>query len=188
MYSSLSLSAPEAISATLACSVYTVQPLDHRYAHSLLRLCSKVVHILPSFIPCTSASRVPESYQSYPMSPPTTPDAHSAIPCSPTLTSLPAICSDKSLLPLFTATCPAPPEAEFNGALHSNKDLLLIASVFPLLTTISPSTVRSPLPSVLHHHRLSQPLVLRHRKWLTRTLRRSSEVIPIVPEAHLVSF
>jgi hypothetical protein len=130
------------VSATLACSVYTVQPPDHRHAHSLLHLCSKVVCVLPSFIPCTSTSRVPESYQSYPTSPPMTPDTHSTVPYSPTLTSPPTICSDKSLPPLFTIACPAPLEAEFNRALHSNKDLLPIASVFPLLTAISPSTCK----------------------------------------------
>jgi hypothetical protein len=59
-----------------------------------------------------------------------TPDAHSTIPYSPTLTS-PTICSNESplLLLLFTTTCPAPLEAEFNGALHNSKDLLLIESV-----------------------------------------------------------
>jgi hypothetical protein len=88
-HSSLSLSAPEAVSAALACSVYTVQPPDRRHAYSLLRLCSKVVRVLLPFIPCTSASRVTESYQSYPTSPSTTPDVHSTIPYSPTLTSPP---------------------------------------------------------------------------------------------------
>jgi hypothetical protein len=149
--SSLSLSTPEAVPATLACSVYTVQPPDCCHIHSLLHLHSKVVCILSSFIPHTSASRSPESYQRYHMSPPTTPDAHYAIPYSPTLTSLPTICSDKSLLPLFTATCPAPLEAEFNGALHTSKDLLPIASVFPPSTTISPSTILSLPPSILRY-------------------------------------
>jgi hypothetical protein len=51
----------------IVCSVYTVK---------------LSVFFLP-FIPCTSTSRVPESYQSYPMSPPMTPVAHSAIPYSP---------------------------------------------------------------------------------------------------------
>jgi hypothetical protein len=35
---------------------------------------------------------------------------------------------------------PAPPKAELNGALYSNKDLLPIASVFPLSTAISVTT------------------------------------------------
>jgi hypothetical protein len=81
--SSLSPSAPEAVSAALACSVYTVQPSDCCHAHSLLCLCSKVICILSSFIPRTFMSRVPESYQSYPMSPPMTPAAHSAISYCP---------------------------------------------------------------------------------------------------------
>jgi hypothetical protein len=50
------------------------------------------------FIPRTSACRVPEPYQSYPTSPPTTPAAHSAIPYSTTLTSLLAIRSSESPL------------------------------------------------------------------------------------------
>jgi hypothetical protein len=125
MHSSLSPSAPEGVSAALACSVYTVQPLDRRHAHSLLRLCSKVVHVLLPFIPCTSMSRVTESYQSYPTNPPTTPDVYSAVPYSTTLTS-------------------------------------------PLLV----SAAHSPSPEVE----------------LTETLWRSLEVIPIVPEAHSVSF
>jgi hypothetical protein len=123
----LSPSTPEAISASLACSVYTVQPLDRSHAHSLLHLCSKVVHVLLLFIPCMSSSRVTESCWSYLMSPPTTPDIHSTVPYSTTLTSPPTI-SDKSLPLLFTAARPAPPKAELNGALHSHKDLFLIAS------------------------------------------------------------
>jgi hypothetical protein len=39
------------------------------------------------FIPRTSACRVPEPYQSYPTSPPMTPDVHSAVPYSTTLIS-----------------------------------------------------------------------------------------------------
>jgi hypothetical protein len=109
MCSSLSLSAPEAVSATLACSVYTVQPSDRRHAHSLLLLHSKVVCVLSSSIPCTSTSRVPEPYQSYPTSPPTMPAIHSAIPYSMTLTSPLTIHSSESppsphLLPLLPFT------------------------------------------------------------------------------------
>jgi hypothetical protein len=48
MHSSLSLSALEAVSAALACSVHTVQPLDCHHAHSLLCLRSKVICVLSS--------------------------------------------------------------------------------------------------------------------------------------------
>jgi hypothetical protein len=98
MRSSSSPSAPEAVSTALACSVYTVQPSDRRHAHSLLLLRSNVVCVLFPFIPHTSACRVPESYQSYPTSPPTTPAAHSAVPYSTTLTSPLTIRSSESPL------------------------------------------------------------------------------------------
>jgi hypothetical protein len=111
MRSSSSPSAPEAISTALACSVYTVQPSDRRRAHSLLHLCSKVVHVLSSFIPRTSASRVPESYQSYPTSPPTTPVAHSAIPYSPDMH--------------FLARSPSP-EAELTKTLWRSLEVIPI--------------------------------------------------------------
>jgi hypothetical protein len=39
------------------------------------------------------------------------------------------------------AICPAPLKAELNGALHSNKDLLPIASAFPPSTAISHSAI-----------------------------------------------
>jgi hypothetical protein len=72
-------------------------------------------------------------------------------PIALTLTSLPPICSDESLLlPLFTATHPSPLEAEFNKALHNSTELLAIAPVSPPLATISPNTVHSSLLSVLH--------------------------------------
>jgi hypothetical protein len=94
---SLSPLAPEAISVVFACSVYTVQPPDRCHTHSLLCLWSKVVYILLPFIPYTFMSRVTESYQSYPTSPSMTPDIHSTIPYSPTLTSL--------VLPVYCHCC-----------------------------------------------------------------------------------
>jgi hypothetical protein len=145
MHSSSSPSAPEAVSTTLACSVYTVPPLDRHHAHSLLCLCSKVVCTLLPFIPRTSVSRVTESYQSYPTSPPMTPDIYSAVPYSTTLTSPPPPQP-------FTTARPAPPKAELNRALHSNKDLLPIASISSPTTAISPSAVHSP-PLILHHQK-----------------------------------
>jgi hypothetical protein len=94
-------------------------------------------------------SRVPESHHIYHTSPLTTPDTHSTIPYSLTLTSFPAICSNKSPLLLLTAACPALLTAEFNGTLHGSKDLLLIASVTPPSIAISPNTIHSLPPSVL---------------------------------------
>jgi hypothetical protein len=66
----------------------------------------------PSFIPRTSASRVPESYQSYPTSPPTTPAIHSTIPYSMTLTSPLAIYSSE-LPPPPSLLLPPPPSLSF---------------------------------------------------------------------------
>jgi hypothetical protein len=102
-------------------------------------------------------------------------------------TSPPAICFDKSLLPLFTAARPAPLEAEFNGALHSSKDLLLIALVSPPSIAISPNTIHSLPLSVLCCRCLSLLLVSATHSplpevELTETLQRFLEVIPIVPE------
>jgi hypothetical protein len=129
MHSSSSPSTSEAISTTLACSVYTVQPLDHCHTHSLLCLCSKVIHIL--IIRHTSTSRVPESYQRYHMSPDDT--RHSFCCHIQPNTHF----STHHLLWWITTTavhhhlsC-----TSRSGTLHASKDLLPIASV-PVLSAL----------------------------------------------------
>jgi hypothetical protein len=184
MRSSSFPSTPEAVSAALACSVYTVQPPDHCHAHSLLRLCSKVICVLSSFIPRTSASRVPESYQSYPTSPPTMPATHSAIPYSPEM-HFPAQHLFQQITTVTIHSLLFPP-------VHCRHHLFaIVANCFrhcrlclclnchlchlcclccrslPLVTA-----ARSPSPEVE----------------LTKTLRKSLEGIPIVPKTHSVSF
>jgi hypothetical protein len=176
MHPSSSLSAPETVSAALACLVYTVYHLDCCHAYSLLYLCSKVIFLHSSYS-CIQSPRVPPEL------------LHHCCHCSPLLLLFTAAvtihrcCYCPPLPPLFTATHPAPPEAEFNGTLHTSKDLLLIASVFPLSTAISPSAVCSLLLSVLcccH----SSPAAHSSSLELTGTFWRSS----YSPGTHLESF
>jgi hypothetical protein len=154
MCSSSSPSSPKAVSAALACSVYTVQPSDRRHAHSLLLLRSKVICVLSSSIPCTSVSRVPEPYQSYPTSPPMTPAVYSAIPYSTTLTSPLAIRpSESPPLP----SLPLPPQPSLSFAI-------VIAVPSASASAASASASASAYTSAAIYCRLLLPLVLYHRK------------------------
>jgi hypothetical protein len=93
MRSSLSLSAPEAVSAALACSVHTVQPSDRRHAHSLLLSRSKVVRVLSSIYssyfrvqsPRSLTRATPPVHQRHlPLIPPS-PIARHSLPRSPSV-------------------------------------------------------------------------------------------------------
>jgi hypothetical protein len=185
MCSSSSLSAPEAVSTTLACSVYTIQHPDCRHAHSLLCLRSKVVCILPSFILCPESQSLTRA----------TPRVHQ---WHQTLIPLSHIAWHSLLCPLSVLT-------NHHATVHRRSSCTSRSG-----TQQSSSQWQGPpsdslsLPSIDHHqsqcHLLSAticsplpPLVSATRSpsleaELTRTLCRTSEVIPIVPEAHLVSF
>jgi hypothetical protein len=65
----------------------------------------------------------------------------------------------------ISTTHSAPLEVEFIGALHSDTDLLPIASVSSPSTAISPNTICSLPSPVLHCHYLSLLLILHHWKW-----------------------